>query len=239
MAFHRLRGRRPKRAKRAPKNHKRSQFGRPPTRALAAPKPYLFKRTIAETLSLSNTSPPDGWTSTVNNLGKAFGWTLSAVNDYTDFTQLFKYYRLKGARIRMYFSNTTSVVDDSSHVPNNGQILMTIDRNMDGNASNVATESHYLDSQTAKRKLCLRNDGKPIDIYMPLKQLSEIVNVSGTSTSAMVSPKWVDTGEYAVPHYGYNIMLQRVDGDAFTSGLTTSQKVKMLTTLYFECKKVE
>lgn len=219
-------------------NRKR-QYGKPPTRALGTPHIYQFKRTVAETLSLNNSVPPDGWTSNVNNLGKAFGWTLSAVNDYTDFTQLFKYYRLKGARVRMYFSNTTSVASDGTNAPNNGQILMSIDRNLDGNASNVALESAYLDSQTVKRKLCLRNDGKPVDIYMPLRQLTEMVNVSGTTTSTMTSPKWVGTEEFAVPHYGYNIMLQRIDGQPFSNGFSNNQYVKLLTTLYFECKKVE
>ncbi len=232
-----------------PKNNKRAykkrhmrrakkQIGKP-GKALKNPNPYLFKRTISETLSLSNSSPPSGWTSTVNNLGKAFGWTLSAVSDSTDFENLFKYYRLKGARVRMYFSNTGSTFDDAGSTSNNGQILMTIDRNVNGQTGLVATESHYLNSQTAKRKLCLRSDGKPIDIYMPLKQLTEIVNVGGGSTSTMVNPKWVGTAQNAIPHYGYNIMLQRVDGDAFSSGITNNQVVKMLTTLYFECKKVE
>lgn len=218
---------------------KKKAAGRPPTRSLAAPNTYFFKRTIAETLILNQSEPPSGWTATGNNLGKAFGWTLSAVNDYTDFTQLFKYYRLKGARIRMYFSNTTSVVSDGTNEPNNGQILMSIDRNLDGDATNVATESAYLDSQTVRRKLCLRNDGKPVDIYMPLRQLSEMVNVAGTTTSSMVSPKWIGTEDYALPHYGYNIMLQRVDGQGFSQGLLNYQRVKLLTTLYFECKKVE
>lgn len=231
--------RRPARKNNRRRNFRRKRLGKPPIRSLAAPNTYRFKRTIAETLILNQSEPPDGWSVQVNNLGKAFGWTLSAVNDYTDFTNLFKYYRLKGARVRMYFSNTTSVVSDGTNEPNNGQILMSIDRNMDGDATNVATESHYLDSQTTRRKLCLRNDGKPIDIYMPLRQLTEIVNVAGTSTSAMVSPKWVGTEEYAVPHYGYNIMLQRVDGQGFSQGINAYQRVKMLTTLYFECKKVE
>ena len=139
------------------------------------------------------------------------------------------------------FSNTNSGYGSgrNSDESPNGQILMSIDRNLDGDATNVATETHYLDSQTTKRKLCLRTDGKPIDIYMPLRQLTEIVNVSGTTTSAMVSPKWIGTEEYAVPHYGYNIMLQRVDGQGFSANVGNTQSIKMLTTLYFECKKVE
>lgn len=161
----------PRRSRRrvpARRRRAKSRIGRP-GRPLAAPRPYLFKRHISETLSLSNSSPPAGWTSTAHNLGKAFGWTLTSVNDHDDFKNLFKYYRLKGARVRMYFSNTGSMFDDAGGVSNNGQILMTVDRNVNGATGLVATESHYLDSQTSKRRLCLRSDGKPVDIYMPLK----------------------------------------------------------------------
>lgn len=210
-------------------------------RPLAEPGVYRFKRTIAETLLLSNTSPPSGWTSTANNLGKVFGWTLSSVNDHSDFENLFKYYRIKAARVRMYMSNTSSVVDDASHVPNNGQILCTIDLNQDGTNAPVATESLYLDSQTAKRKTLLRNDGKPsLDEYMRLKQLTEVRSIPATTTTTvqMQSPKWVSTTQNSVPHFGYNMMLQRVDGQGFSSGLSTNQVCKMFTTLYFECKKV-
>lgn len=223
-------------------NYRKSALGRPPTRPLSAPKPYFFKRTISEKLVLTNADPPDGWTSNVYNLGKAFGWTLSAVSDYDDFKNLFKYYRLKGARVKMYCSNTGSGFGDGRTTTEsaNGQIIASIDFNSDGDASNVATESHYLNSQTVKRRLMLRNDGKPsLDIYMPLKQLSEVRNIAAGTATAMVAPKWINTDNAFLPHYGYNIMLQRVDGQGFSAGVGNNQVIKMYTTLYFECKKVE
>lgn len=223
--------------KRFKKTFKKKEASTAAPRPLTDPGIYKFKRTIAETLKLSNSDPPSGWTSTTNNLGKAFGWTLSAVNDFVDFTNLFKYYRLRGARVQMFLSNTTSI---GNSAPNNTQTIGTIDFNLNGDASNVATESHYIDSQTAKRKVLMTNSGKAsLDIYMPLKQLKEMRNVSGGTATAMTTPTWVGTDNPYLPHFGYNIMLQRVNGDAFASGMTGNQYIKMYTTLYFECKKVE
>ena len=56
--------------------YKRRQIiGRPPSRPLAAPRPYLFKRHISEVQQLS---PTNGyWVSDVNNLGKAFAFFIS------------------------------------------------------------------------------------------------------------------------------------------------------------------
>ena len=108
---------------------KKQTIGRPPLRPLNAPRPYLFKRHISEvqTLSASN----GYWVANVNNLGKAFAFSLASMTGDTDFQNLFKYYRLKGARVRMYFSNTgsTSTSESGTSVFPNSQILVTIDRN--------------------------------------------------------------------------------------------------------------
>ncbi len=217
-----------------------AKIGRPPRRALSAPRPYYFKRTLSNTVTLS--SSDEFWTSTGSALGKAFAFSLSAISDDTDFINLFKYYRLKGARVRMYFSNTGSVPVGMSTgvvtVPNS-QILVTIDRNMNGETTGVANEDHYLQSQTAKRRVALGGDRRPIDIYMPLKQGNLVYQTSTLSNNTLVSPKWISTGNPDTPHWGYNIMLQRVDGENFTAGISNQQSVKMLTTLYFQCKKVE
>lgn len=216
---------------------KKQIIGRPPKRPLSAPRPYLFKRTVSEvqTLSSSNTF----WSAQVNNIGKSFAWSLSSVTGETDFQNLFKYYRLKGARVRMYFSNTSSPADPAADQFANSQILVSIDRNMNGETANVADEAQYLSSQTVKRRIALGGDRKPIDLYMPLKQGALVYDTITTTNNTLTSPKWLDTSNDTTPHWGYNIMLQRVDGQPFTSGFSNRQSVRILTTLYFECKKVE
>ena len=132
---------------------KKATIGRPPRKPLSAPRPYLFKRHISEvqTLSPSNTY----WVNNVNNIGKAFAFSLESMTGETDFTNLFKYYRLKAARVRIYFSNTgsSSTSESGTSVFPNSQTLVTIDRNMNGETGGVADESNYLSSQTAKRRI--------------------------------------------------------------------------------------
>lgn len=218
---------------------KRRNIGRPPSKPLGAPRPYLFKR---HSSSVQGLSPANSyWTSTGNNLGRTFKFQLNNLGDSTDYTNLFKYYRLKGARIRLYFSNTGSLYDDVGNKSNNGQLMVTIDRNTNGLTTANATEATYLQSQTCKRRLALGGDRKPIDIYMPLKQSNIIYDnpdVTSDETYSLINPKWVGTYQPDVQHYGFNIMVQRVDGQPFTDGVSNMQYVRVLTTVYLECKKV-
>ena len=229
--------------KRKPRRYyKKKVIGRPPRRALSAPRPYYFKRTLTTTATLS--AQDIFWTSQGSNLGKAFAFNLQGLMGETDFTNLFKYYRLKGARVRMYFSNTGSVTSSNTNAaisPDapNSQLLVTIDRNMNGEISGVADESKYLQSQTAKRIIALGGDRKPVDIYMPLKQGRLIYLNENTTNNTLISPKWLSTKDKETPHWGYNVMIQRVDGEAFTIGMGNRQSVKILTTIYLQCKKVE
>ncbi len=219
---------------------KKQSIGRPPRRALSAPRPYFFKRMLTHTATL--TASDDFWVSQGANLGRAFAFSLSELQGDTDFSNLFKYYRLKGARVRIYFSNTGSMpVALSTGVVStpNTQILVTIDRNMNGETSDVANEAHYLQSQTAKRIIALGGDRKPVDIYMPLKQGNLVYQTSSLTNNTLQNPKWLSTSNPDTPHWGYNVMLQRIDGENFTAGINNEQSVKILTTLYFQCKKVE
>ena len=222
------------------KNYRRKPtIGRPPRKPLGAPRPYLFKRTISEVQTLSVDNPY--WITDVNNLGKAFAFSLASMTGDTDFQNLFKYYRLKGARVRLYFSNTgsSSTSESGTSVFPNSQILVSMDRNMNGETGGVADESNYLSSQTVKRRIALGGDRKPIDIYMPLKQANEIYESATVSRNTLTSPKWIATENDSVPHFGFNLMFQRVDGQNFSNGFSNYQSVRILTTIYLECKKVE
>ena len=139
----------------------------------------------------------------------------------------------------MYFSNTNSNARDGTSSPNQ-QILMWIDTNRDGADLGISGEEKtYLNSQTAKKRLCLRADGRPIDIYMSLRQQDMVYGGVGNTDYATVRPQWISTTESTTPHFGHKMMLQRVDGQAFTSGITNSQYCKIIQTIYFQCKKVE
>ena len=209
-------------------------------RPLGTPGVYRFKREVDELVALAGT--PDSWTAGTNNaLGKTFAFALNSLGDYSDFQNLFKYYRLKGARCRMYFSNNVSRAEMSSGESSNKQIMIMLDRNVDGVGSPAETTS-YLTSQTKKRFVALQGTRKPsVDVYMPLKQSADIFSTAGAPTG-LVSPKWLNTADSeaaGVPHYGFNINMQRIDQSAFSSGMTNNQYVRVITTLYIECKKVQ
>lgn len=227
--------------KRRPRRPKRAKRLNKPARPLQAPGIYQFKREIDELVPLVGT--PDGWTSgSENALGKTFVYALNQIGDYSDFQNLFKYYRIKGARVRMYFSNNVSRADQgANNLASNKQIMVMLDRNVDG-VGTPAEVTSYLTSQTKKRFIALQTSRKPsVDIYMPLKQASDLFASSGAPT-ALVSPKFVNTSDQEasqVPHYGVNINLQRLDKQAFTSGIANNQYARIITTLYMECKKVQ
>ena len=205
------------------------------------PSVYRFKREIDELVALTGT--PDSWTlNSDNSLSKVFAYALNSLGDYSDFQNLFKYYRIKGARVRMYFSNNVSRADQgpSPGLASNKQIMIQVDRNMDG--TGVPTINSLLTSQTKKRFIALQGTRKPsVDIYMPLKQSTDIFGTAGAPT-ALISPKWLNTADTeaaGVPHYGLAINMGRVDKGTFTTGISNSQYVRVITTLYIECKKVQ
>lgn len=214
-------------------------------RPLGTPGVYRFKREIDELVALVGT--PDSWTLETGGagtaLGKTFAFALNSLGDYSDFQNLFKYYRIKGARVRMYFSNNVSRGDQgpSPGEASNKQIMIMLDRNVDGVGSPAETTT-YLTSQTKKRFIALQGTRKPsVDVYMPLKQATDVFATAGAPT-ALVSPKWLNTADTEaaqVPHYGFNINMQRIDKAGFSTGITNAQYVRVITTLYIECKKVQ
>lgn len=211
-----------------------------PQRGLT-PSVHIFRRSLEQTIQLSTTSVPEGWYASGNNLYKNWGFSLSSMGSFSEFTDLFKFYKISGARIQMYFSNTGSqpTMGSNMYYPNS-QILMHIDTNRDGEDSSTSGLSQtYLNSQTAKKKLCLNSMGKPVEVYMPLRQQSLMYGGTANTDYATVKPRWISCTEPTTPHFGFKTMLQRVDGQPFQSITTNTQYVKIITTLYFQCKKVE
>lgn len=194
-----------------------------------------FKRDIEETLALSGSVAPDGWNlDGTNRIYKTLGWSLGSLPDNVDFGALFRQYRIKGARVKLYFSNTVSGTEDSSSHANS-QILVRMAPNQRGTAD-LLGNSYWQQIQAKKYRTAI-NGGRPLDIYMPLKQPVEVTTSSGTG-NALKYPGWITTQQGNVVHYGLNMAIERVDGQGFTNGFQNTQYCKVITTLYFECRGV-
>lgn len=202
------------------------------------PKVHRFKRDIEETLILSGTVAPEGWTMDGSfRIYKNLAWALASVGDNTDFSNLFRQYRIKGARMKFYFSNTASDHTASTSY-SNSQLMVRMAPNQRGDGETL-DNAYWQSIQAKKYKLAL-NGGKPLDVYMPLKQKNEIFGSASVQTQySMMRPKYVSTVASNVSHYGLNIAIERVDGQAFTTGSNNTQSCKVITTLYFEMRGVE
>ncbi len=203
------------------------------------PRTYRFKRDIEETLLLSGTSPPDGWTgnSSFNRIYRNFAWSLSQVGDSTDFTNLFRQYRILGARVKLMFSTTQSTTNPLNNFTNS-QLLIRMAPNQRGTTPMVLNDAYWQSIQAKKYRLAF-NGGRPIDIYMPLKQLTEIATGNSGTTNTMTRPKFVTTQDLSAAFYGINMSIERVDGQALSGTNANYQYCKSITTLYFECRGVE
>lgn len=221
-------------AKRRRFNRKRTYRRRPtlgrPTRGLR-PAVYLFKRRYVETFSMSNA--PSNWDSgqsdaiTTNTLFK-----LEDLSDYTDFTNLFAQYKITAAKMEMYFSQ--NVVEENPGVgsaPCNVMVYMAPNRT---GATQSLTEQWFLNNQTTRKKLGIVSSGRPVTMYMPLKQLSERYASAVNTDYATMRPSWVSTSETTTAHFGNVLRMQYVNGENMRATV-----VKVIWTYYVACKQAQ
>jgi len=195
---------------------------------------YRFKRDIEEILTLNGEAAPEGWAlDGTSRIYRQLGWSLGSLPNNGDFTDLFAQYRLKGARMRLYFSQDGTGVNSGY---TNSQLMVRMAPNQSGQVSTL-NAAFWQQAQAKKYKLAY-NGGKPLDFYMPLKIANEVTSSTGTANS-MMSPKWINVVSSNVQHYGINLSIERVDGQTFTTGVNNFQRVKVITTLYLETRRVQ
>ena len=220
--------RRPYRRKRLYKKryNKRPRLGRPPRRMM--PSTYKFKRMIEQTFDL-NATEGTGWdTLSADVIQKGFAASLTQLDDYAQFTALFEQYKLTGLRLQIIPSwNVIQGYRDMS------QIICYVTKSRYGYTLNSIAE--VLNKQ-AKRKFIAFTNGKPIDIYMKLNQLTQIYGSATQTDYTLKRPGWVSTQEPGTTHYGYDVILQTVSGQAMANQLMSC---KILLTTYFSCRGVK
>lgn len=201
------------------------------------PAVYKFKRSIDHIVPLKQNNG-DWVNNDTGGIANTFTFKLSDLNQVTDFSNLFKYYKLNAVRAQIYFSNTNADLGFSGRFSNN-QLLIWTDINRNGTVANADQNIAYLNSQTAKKRICLTTDRKPLDLYMPLRISNTVYESAISSDYTLMRPKWISTVEDDTPHYGCNMSISRVNEEALTSGVDTHGSMKIIFTYYLEMKKVE
>ena len=232
---------------------RRTRIGRP-SRGLRQ-STYLFKRQTTEVIPLLATgSTEHGWypsSGTGSDPGIYKQWAFSlnqlaqaSTEGSTDFTNLFKRYKICAVKLELSFSNTqaavSSVNSGTASAPNcQLQVYTTPNRSgRSRTAANPLTEQELMHTQAKQKRLAI-NGGRPLTYYMRVNQLG-MVYVSTTDTDYGVQrPQYISTGETGCVHYGLEMYINRVDGNTLSSGITTNQFMRCTTTYYLAFKGVE
>ncbi|AXH78951.1 MAG: capsid protein [Circular genetic element sp.] len=222
----------------------KSKLGRP-SRGLTQ-STYFFTRKKSNVIKLSDTTLSDGWNvSSDNGIYKDWNFNLSELTDYTDFTALFKQYKICAVQVELTFNNTGSVVSandgsTASIMPGTQLQLYTIPNRVGKarGALSPLTEAIVLNTQASKKRLAL-NGGRPLKYYMKLNQLGEIFNTSINTDYVVTRPRYISTDEVNTKHYGMEMYLNRVDGVTLSSDIANEQVMRETITYYIACKGVE
>lgn len=206
---------------------------------------YLFKRKTCEVIQLNSQTPPTGWEAGgFNSLYRQTEYKLSDMRDTPDFTTLFSMYKISAVSVKFFFNNTGSTNISTVSTPpqtySNSQILVMYCPWKAG-ASEIMDAEYMLTCQASKRRIGL-NGGKPIKLYMPLRQLSVMyrsgIPPAATYDYTSVKPQWISTQEIDTPHYGVGICFQKADQGLFAAQSTNYQSCRIETTYYIACKGV-
>lgn len=208
---------------------------------------YFFKRKTTEVVTLIDDALTNGWlVSSDNGIYKSWTFNLDQLNSKTDFTNLFKMYKICAVKLELCFNNTGSVISANNIAGQNSvqpgcQLQVFTIPNRIGKARSVLaplTEQIVLDTQSHKKRLAL-NGGRPLKFYFKLNQLGMVFHNSTNTDYTLSKAKFISTQETGTEHYGLEMYINRVDGNALSTGMANTQSVRINTTYYLACKGVE
>lgn len=198
------------------------------------PSVYNFTRTREQLLALED---PDagatGWTSTFDDcVLKTFTFNLAELSNFSEFTGLFRQYKLNSAALKFYPTYSEVVSSTAATVSNN--IIITVWKNLTGTPLTAAFTKAELNEIQAKKQWMFPLN-RPTSMYMPLAQLNQVFGSTINTDYTVIKPRYISTSETTTPHYGFNVHIQKVDGSTFGSN---SVRLKIMEKIYLSCKQV-
>ncbi len=208
------------------------------------PKTYYFNRSQVFDLNLSTLSeitPQAGFFNFSNDDGRdacvaQYRFKLSDVPDWTEFENLFTFYKIPAVSLKMYPS---CGIGGGSSRDNSQCIIYTM--NHDGRFGPLATATHeedFLMSQVCQKRLLLSNNTATlITFYQKLKQAIDSDHPGGSTISIMQSPKWIPFGTTNNPqdvyHYGCTQRMQPINNLSLPN-----VQIKLVIKYYIMCRQV-
>jgi len=196
---------------------------------------YLFKRRITTVVNLSN-ADSGGWISSADDKSMYKQWNfklsdLTASADSTDFTNLFRRYKINAVKVELSFANTDSTLYGGGQ-GGNFQLQCYTRPNRSGRVEEAITEQDMLNTQASSKRLAL-NGGRSLKYYMKVNQLAETYASLANTDYCVQKPRYVSTGETGCEHYGYDMMINRVDNQPLGTNLTSTPQVMRCTLTYY------
>ncbi len=200
----------------------------------------MFKRRVTSVVNLNDTTNA-GWTAFPGGDGffKQWVFKLSDLSDTTDFSNIFRRYKINAVNVNLAFSNTGSDAN-GYNFNNNYQLQIYTAANRSGRDDEIITEADMMNIQASKKRLCL-NGGRPLNFYMRTNQLTETYSTPTQSDYSVTKPRYISTGEASASHYGLNMVINRVDGQVMGYGgaAVHTQRMRCTLTYYLSFKGVE
>lgn len=204
--------------------------------------PYAFKRQFERNVFLNNPDTANGWYLTGDNaVVKTFGVALDTLTQNSEFTDLFRLYKLNYMVVEMFPSHTTTnhanaLANNATYPISNTQMLVSYWRANSGiGLDSTFTQDKLL--QLQNKKTFMTNGNRPIKFKMYLNQLSERWDAdTSIDTLGVVKPKYISTTRTGATHYGINIHVQKTDNSAFNN---MDVQFKVRYTVYLTCKQVQ
>jgi len=160
----------------------------------------------------------------------------------TDFTNLFKKYKLNYLKLIFYPASTAVIAGETREgAPStNNNILIRVALNRTGiemGAGNTIAEW----SQLQAKKQWLLSQTRPTTITCKLSQLVAVAGNGFTVANekyAVIKPRYIDTDNASIPHTGLNIRFDSLNGEALEQTAEVWPTFRVVAKVYMTCKGV-
>ncbi len=157
-----------------------------------------------------------------------------------DIPKLFKVYRLNAVKVTFIPATTTTLATSTTgDLARNTALLIRIKKNQDGLLLDANNRVEMWNQNQAVKRIVLPFN-KKFSIYMKVNQLSYKYRGPPPALPGygITKPTWVTTDDREVDHYGMDVRIDTVNGDAIDTVFTTAPDYTIFTKYYFQCKGV-